>query len=172
MAIHSWKNIDPQVGEEVFIADSAHVIGRVKLGNHSSVFFNAVIRADINDIIIGSRTNVQDNCTFHVSDLYPVRVGNGVTVGHNAILHACQVGDNVTIGMGSVVMDGATIGADSIVAAGSVVPPGKIFEPGQLILGSPAKAVRALQPAEIEANRAMAAKYLKVKAEYLSQDDA
>lgn len=170
MAIHSFKDRTPEIRESVYIAESAEIIGRVVLGNHSSVFFNAVLRADINDVIIGSSTNVQDNCTFHVSDLYPVRVGDGVTIGHNAILHACTVGDNCTIGMGAIVMDGSQIGENSIVGAGSVVPPGKKFESGQLILGSPARAIRPLTAQEIQANQEMAQKYLRVKNEYLEQE--
>lgn len=170
MAIYNWKDYEPQIGEGVFIAKSADLIGQVSMANDSSVFFNAVIRADINSIYIGARTNVQDNCTFHVSDDYPVIVGEGVVVGHNAILHACTVGDNVTIGMGSIVMDGAEIGENSIVAAGSVVPPGKKFPPGMLILGSPAKVVRELTALELEGTKKMASKYLRVKNEFLNSE--
>lgn len=164
-----FKEYEPILGQNVFIAEGAKVIGRVNLGRDSSVFFNSVLRADINSIVIGRRTNVQDNCTFHVSDKYGVQVGDDVTIGHNAILHACEVGDNVTIGMGAIIMDGSKIGEDSIVAAGSIVPPGRTFNMGSLIMGSPAKVIRILTREEIEANRKMAAKYIRVKNQYLDQ---
>ena len=156
MSIHTFKGMEPNIGSHVYLSDSAHIIGRVTLGPDSSVFFNSVIRADINTIKIGAKSNVQDNCTFHVSDLYGVEVGVGCTIGHNAILHACSVGDNTTIGMGAIVMDGAEIGSDSIVAAGSLVAPGKKFESGMLILGNPAKAVRQLTKEEIDSKKIVA----------------
>ena len=153
----------------MFVADGAFVIGQVTLKKNSSVFYNSVLRGDINSIEVGENTNVQDNCTFHVSDRFGVVLGDNCTVGHNAILHACTVGDNCTIGMGAIVMDGTVIGENSIVAAGSLVPPGKTFAPGMLILGNPAKAIRPLKSEEILGNAKMAKKYLWVKDSHLEE---
>ena len=158
MAIHKWKDFEPKINEGVYISESAQVIGRIKLGTDSSVFFNAVIRGDINSIEVGARTNIQDNCTLHVSDHYPCIVGDNVTVGHNAILHACTIGDNVLVGMGSIVMDGAVIGDNCVIGAGSVVTPGKKFESGSLILGSPAKRVRQVKSEETKQKEFMVRK--------------
>lgn len=171
MAIHKWKDFEPNLAEGVYISESAQVIGRTKLGTDSSVFFNAVIRGDINAIEVGARSNIQDNCTLHVSDDYACIVGADVTVGHNAILHACTIGDNVLIGMGSIVMDGAVIGDNCIVGAGSVVPPGKKFEAGSLILGSPAKVIRQVKPEETDQKKFMVKKYLRVKNEFLNSEN-
>lgn len=161
-----YKGQQPCCGSRVFIAPGVQMIGRVRLGDDASVFFNSVLRGDINSITIGARTNIQDNCTLHVSDVFGVEVGSGVTVGHNAVLHGCAIGDNVLVGMSSTVMDGARIGDDSIVAAGSLIPPGKEFPAGVLLRGSPARVVRSLTGEEIAANRAMAAKYVRVKDSY------
>jgi gamma-carbonic anhydrase len=164
----SYENKRPVVGENVFIAEGVHLIGRVVIGNDSSVFYNSVLRADINGITIGERTNIQDNCTLHVASDKPVVVGNDVTIGHNVVIHACEVGDNVTIGMSSTIMNGAVIGKNSIVAAGSLVTRNKVFPEGVLILGNPAKVVRELTDEEKEGNRKMAAKYMGVKNTYLA----
>lgn len=161
--IRPYQGKMPEIGDRVFIAPGAHVVGSVVLGKNSSVFYNTVVRGDVNEIVIGEQTNIQDNCTLHVSINCRLAVGNLVTVGHNAILHGCTIGDNVVIGMGSIVLDRATIGEDSIVAAGSLVPPGKQFAPGSLIMGSPAKIVRPLTVDEINNNRAIAARYVGVK---------
>lgn len=159
----------PDLGEGVFIAPGAWVIGAVRIGRESSVFYNSVIRGDVNTISIGSRTNIQDNCTLHVTGRHSLTIGDGVTVGHNAVLHGCRVGDNVLIGMGAVILDGACIGADSIVAASSLVPPGKHYPAGFLIMGSPATPVRAVSGAEIEQNRSAANHYLTVKNNHLAE---
>ncbi len=164
-----YKGAEPIIGNDVFLAKGAHIIGAVSLGHDSSVFFNAVLRADINSIVIGDRTNVQDNCTFHVSSTNGVEVGADVTIGHNVVLHACTVQDNVTIGMSATVMDNVVISENSIVAAGAVIPPGKTFPPGVLIVGTPGRVIRELTPQEIEANRAMAQKYIDVKNNYLGE---
>ncbi len=157
----------PKIGKNVFIADGVHLIGAVMIGNDSSVFYNSVLRADINSITIGERTNIQDNCTLHVASDRPVLIGNDVTVGHNVVIHACEIGDNVTVGMSSTIMNGTVIGKNSIVAAGSLVTRNKIFPEGVLILGNPAKVVRDLTGDEIEANHKMAHKYMGVKDRYI-----
>jgi gamma-carbonic anhydrase len=157
----------PKIGDNVFIAQGARLIGEVYIGDDSSIFFNSVLRGDINSITIGERTNIQDNCTIHVASDKPVIVGDDVTVGHNVVIHACEIGDNVTIGMSTTIMNGAVVGNNSVVAAGSLITRNKIFPAGVLILGNPAKMVRALTEDEIAGNRNMAIKYKGVKDRYL-----
>ena len=166
----SYENNRPEIGENVFIAQGVRLIGEVVIGNDSSVFFNSVLRADINSITIGERTNIQDNCTVHVASDKPVLVGNDVTVGHNVVIHACRIGDNVTIGMSSTIMNGAVVGKNSIVAAGSLVTRNKVFPDGVLILGNPARMIRELTEDEIAGNQKMAIKYKGVKDTYLQDE--
>lgn len=139
---------EPLLDPETFIAQGAAVIGRVVLKKGASVWFNAVLRADIADIVIGEYSNVQDNSVIHVDYDVPALVGNYVTIGHGAILHACKIGNNTLIGMGAVILDRAIIGNNCLVAAGSLVPPGKTFPDSSLILGNPATVVRTLTEAE------------------------
>jgi carbonic anhydrase/acetyltransferase-like protein (isoleucine patch superfamily) len=163
----SFDGQEPQVGERVFIAPGAIVLGEVVIGRDSSIFYNSVVRGDVNSIVIGSNTNIQDNCTLHVSTACSLEVGSGVTVGHNAIVHGCKVGDNSMIAIGAIVLDGAVIGEDSIVAAGSLVSPGKVYPPGSMIMGSPAKVVRKLTPGNMARIRKTAEGYIKLKNKYL-----
>src|SRR5436309_2430994 len=118
----------PNIGERVFIAPNATVLGSVTLGARSSVFYNCVLRADINSIVVGEETNIQDSTVVHLSRKFPTIIGNRVTIGHAAIIHACTIGNDCLIGMGSIIMDGAVIGEGSIVAAGAIVTMGKQFE--------------------------------------------
>jgi len=151
----------PQCAPEVFLAPGCKLIGRVSLGKQSSVWFNAVVRADINTIQIGERSNVQDNAVLHVNSGEGVLViGDDVTIGHGAILHACTIGNGVLIGMGAIVLDGARVGDGSVIAAGALVTPGSIIPAGSLCMGSPAKVVRNLVPADIAKNLESAARYL------------
>ncbi|HTJ79329.1 MAG TPA: gamma carbonic anhydrase family protein [Rariglobus sp.] len=152
----------PDVSGAVFVAANATVVGDVRLGVDGSVFYGAVLRADINSITIGARSNVQDNVVVHLSDDAGVLVGADCTIGHGAILHACTVEDGCLIGMGATVIDGAHIGARSLVGANSLVPHGFKCPPGSLVFGSPAKVVRALSKAEQEGLAKMAAKYIEV----------
>ncbi|MDD8021153.1 MAG: gamma carbonic anhydrase family protein [Acidobacteriota bacterium] len=138
------------IDAETFVAEGAAIIGPVVLKKGASVWFNAVLRADLADIVIGEYSNVQDNSVLHVDYDLPVIVGNYVTIGHGAILHACKIGNNTLVGMGAVILDRAIIGHNCLVAAGSLVPPGKTFADGSLILGNPAKVVRKLTEAEKE----------------------
>ena len=165
----SYQKIVPECGEGVFIADGAFVIGKVKIGSNSSVFYNSVVRGDVNEISIGAETNIQDNCTLHVTNRYSLTIGNGVTVGHNVVLHGCTIGDNVLVGIGAIVLDDAIIGDNSVVAAGSLVPPGKKIPPNSLIMGSPAKVVRSLGEEDFEKNRMLAATYLVTKQNHLTE---
>ena len=162
-----YKGKRPVIGERVFLAEGARLIGDVTIGNDSSVFYNAVLRADLSSIVIGERTNSQDNVTVHLSLDEGVVIGNEVTVGHNAVLHACTIDDNVLIGMGAIVMDGAHIKKNCIVGAGAIVTQGKEFPEGSLILGSPAHVVRELTEDEIRKAHEGVEHYIVAKDELL-----
>ena len=165
-----WQDHHPQFGKDVFVASGAAVIGQVKLGDQVNVWFNTVIRGDVNTISIGARTNVQDNTTVHVtSKTGPTVIGSDVTIGHNAVIHACTIEDLCLIGMGSTILDGAVIGKQSFVAAGSVVTPGKKMPSGMMIMGSPAKAVRPLTEQELAFLESSARDYVKTAQSYLSR---
>ncbi len=169
MAIHSFLDYHPQIDASSFIAPSADVIGRVTLHELSSVWFNATLRGDINEIVIGPRSNVQDNAVVHLSDDHGCYVGELVTVGHSAILHACTVKDEVLIGMGAIILDGAVIGERSIIGAGALVTGNTIIPPGSLVLGSPAKVVKILSLEEQSKIKDWALKYVKGSRLYLGQ---
>ena len=139
----------PKIGKNVFIADGAKIVGNVTLSDGASVWFNAVLRGDINSIFVGEDTNIQDNCVLHVTRERGVVLGKNVTLGHGAIVHAATVEDNVIVGMNAVVLDGAVVGEGSIVGAGAVVTPGTKIPPRSLAVGIPAKVVRENDP-EIE----------------------
>lgn len=156
----------PKLGQNVYVAKSATVLGDVTLGDHASVWCNAVLRGDINRIVIGHHSNVQDNAVLHVADDYGCLLGNYVTVGHNAIVHACTIEDEVLVGMGSVILDGAVIGAQSIVGARALVPQGARIPPGSMVLGVPGKVVRPLSAEERAALKGWAEKYVGVAAYY------
>ena len=144
----------------------AVIVGDVTVGEHCSIWYNAVIRADEDAIVIGDESNVQDNAVLHVTTGLPLIVGRGVTVGHGAILHSCTVGDNSLIGMGATVLDGAVIGKDCIVAAGAVVTPRTVIPDGSMVMGAPAKVKRELTAEEIESNRDNARVYVDLKEGY------
>jgi len=150
----------PTLGASVYIASTAVVIGDVTLGAHASVWYNAVLRGDINRIVVGEYSNVQDNAVLHLADNFPCILGRYVTVGHSAIVHACTVEDECLIGMGATILDGAVIGAQSIIGANALVTQGTIVPPGSMVLGSPAKVVRQLTTAERESLRGWADKYV------------
>lgn len=150
----------PRLGKGVYIAQSAIVLGDVRLGDHSSVWYNAVLRGDINRIVVGHHTNIQDNAVLHLADDFPCIVGNYVTVGHSAIIHACKVGDEVLVGMGAVILDGAVVGKQSLVGAKALVKQGMRIPPGSLVLGAPAKVVRKLNPEERAGLKYWATKYV------------
>ncbi|WP_035611477.1 gamma carbonic anhydrase family protein [Haloferula sp. BvORR071] len=160
MAIERYEDFFPTVAPTSFIAASADVIGRVTLGDEGSIWYNATVRGDINEIVIGPRSNVQDNAVIHVSDDLGTYLGELVTVGHSAILHACTVKDEALVGMGSIILDGAVIGERSIIGAGSLVTGGTIIPPGSLVIGSPAKVVRTLSLDEQAKVKVWAEKYL------------
>jgi len=151
----------------VYIASGAAVVGDVTLGDFSSVWFNAVLRGDINRIIVGHHTNIQDNSVLHLADELPCILGNYVTIGHGAIVHACTVGNEVLVGMGSTLLDGVVVGDQSLIGARALVTPRTQIPPGSLVLGAPAKVVRELSPSERAGLKGMAEKYVYLAAEYL-----
>jgi carbonic anhydrase/acetyltransferase-like protein (isoleucine patch superfamily) len=138
----------PKLGKGVYLAKTAVVLGDVALGAHSSVWYGAVLRGDINCIVVGHHSNIQDNAVLHLADDFPCILGNWVTVGHGAIVHGSKVGDEVLVGMGAVILDGAVIGRQSIIGAKALVTQGMKIPPGSLVLGAPAKVVRKLTPKE------------------------
>lgn len=150
----------PVLGKGVYIAQSAVVLGDVKIGAHSSVWYNAVLRGDINRIVVGHHSNIQDNAVLHLADEFPCVVGNYVTIGHSAIVHACKLGDEVLVGMGAVILDGAVIGKQSLIGAKALVKQGMKIPPGSLVLGAPAKVVRRLTPKERSELKYWATKYV------------
>lgn len=166
-SVIEYKGKKPVIGERVFLAEGARLIGDVEIGDDSSVFYNAVIRADLAEIRIGKRSNIQDNVSIHLSTDLGVHVGDNVTVGHNAILHACTIEDDVLVGMGAIVMDGARIRKNSVVAAGALVPQNKEYPEGSLIVGAPARVARQLTEEEIRKFREGADHYVAVKDELL-----
>jgi len=160
------KGMEPEIPESCFIAPSADIIGDVVMGEESSVWFQVVIRGDVNSIRIGSRTNIQDGAILHVTRnkppmmSAPLEVGDDVTIGHRVTLHGCTVKSRVLIGMGATILDGAMIAEDSIVAAGALVTKGKKFPPRSLIQGVPAQVVRELTPEELSMLKASAQNYV------------
>ncbi|MEJ8543190.1 gamma carbonic anhydrase family protein [Methanothermobacter wolfeii] len=144
------------------VFDGARIVGDVRIGEGSSVWYNAVLRGDIEPITVGKCSNIQDNCVVHSTRGFPVEIGDLVSVGHAAVLHGCRVMDNVLIGMNSTVLNGAVIGENSIVGAGAVVTEGKEFPGGSLILGVPARAVRTLDEDEIGSIRENAIRYSRL----------
>ena len=148
--IIEYEDIKPKIHESCFVADSAEVIGRVNVDENSSIWYGCIIRGDENFIEIGKNTNIQDGTVIHISKDYETIIGDYVTVGHKAILHACKVGNNVLVGMGAILLDGVEIEDDVLIAAGSIVTPGKVIPKGSLVMGSPAKVVRELSNEEIE----------------------
>ena len=155
-----------KIDETAFVAEGARIIGDVSLKKDSSVWFNAVLRGDEEQIIIGEGSNIQDNCVVHCGPNCPTIVGKGVTVGHLALLHGCRIGDNTLIGMGSIVVNGAVIGNNCIIGAGSLITFGTVIPDNSMAFGRPAKVVRTVTPEEIASNRNDAAVYIREKEEF------
>ncbi len=165
--ILSYKGTEPSIAKDVFIAPGAFVIGDVSIGAGANIWYNTVLRGDIEAIKIGKYTNIQDNSTVHVMYDYPAIIGDYVTVGHGAIIHGCTVGSNCLIGMGAIILGYAEIGENTIIAAGSLIPERKKIPPNSLVMGSPGKVVRELTAEEIQGIRDSALKYHEVAANYL-----
>ena len=160
MAIYQLDDLTPSIPDSAWVADSAQVMGNVTLGEHTSVWFGAVLRGDTSTITVGKGSNVQDNSVLHADNGMPLVIGEGVTVGHQVMLHGCTVGNNSLIGIGAIVLNGVKIGNNCLVGAGALVTEGKEFPDGSMILGSPAKAVRMLSPEQIEGLKMSAQHYI------------
>jgi len=166
--IRSYKGVSPSIPATCYVDDSAQIIGDVVLGEHASVWMNAVVRGDVHAIRIGAHSNIQDNSVLHgMKEQYGVFLGEYVTVGHTVTLHGCTIEDRCLIGMGSIILNGAKVGAGSIIAAGTLIPEKVVVEPGSLWMGSPGKFRRKLDAAEQETIMRYARNYLGYKNEYL-----
>lgn len=164
--IFPFKNLKPRVHPSAFVAPGAHVVGDVRLGRRSSVWFGAVLRGDMGPIKIGEDANVQDGCVLHGDHGVGATLGKGVIMGHQATAHACTVGDYVLIGIGARVLTGATVGAFSLIGAGAVVLENAVIPPHSLVLGLPGKVVRRLKPEEAKRHVSQAKRYVEYAAAY------
>jgi len=162
-------NSKSKISESAFIAENATVLGTVEIGEESGIWYNAVLRGDFNLIKIGDRCNVQDNCVVHVTENSPCILGNGVSLGHGAIVHGATIEDNVLVGMGAVVMDNAVIGANSIIAAGAVVSGGAVIPPNSLVVGVPGKVKKELPP-EAAGGKKNADVYVELRRMHKAED--
>ncbi len=168
--IRSYKGVRPVIGESCYIDESAQIIGDVALGEHASIWMNAVLRGDVYAIRVGAYSNVQDCSVLHgMKEQYGVFLGEYVTVGHSVTLHGCTIGDRCLIGMGSIILNGAVIGSGSIIAAGTLIPEGTVVEPESLWMGSPGKFRRKLEEKDQETIMRYARNYLGYKDEYLRE---
>ena len=168
--IKAFQNKTPNLGQNVFISDTAAVIGDVSLGDDVSIWFGSVLRGDMHYIKVGSRSNIQDNAVVHVTTaVSPTHIGSGVTVGHGAIIHGCIIEDNCMIGMGATVMDNAVIGTGSLVGAGALVPPNMVVPSKSLVVGMPGKVVREVKNEEYEMIIDRPGEYIDLAAIYLRE---
>jgi carbonic anhydrase/acetyltransferase-like protein (isoleucine patch superfamily) len=171
--LRSYKGISPRLGARVYVDPSAQVIGDVELGDHASVWMNAVVRGDVHSIRIGAYSNIQDNCVVHVfKALHPTEVADHVTVGHSVTLHGCTIGSYCLIGMGATILNDAKIGDECIVAAGTLVPEGMQVPPRSLVMGLPGKVRRQITAEEGEGLRRYAENYFEYKETYLAEAEA
>ncbi|MBY7767123.1 gamma carbonic anhydrase family protein [Vibrio fluvialis] len=178
-AIRSYKGITPQIGERVYIDESSVLVGGIKIGNDASIWPLVAARGDVNHIVIGARSNIQDGSVLHVThknnenpDGYPLIIGEDVTVGHKVMLHGCTIQDRVLVGMGAIVLDGVVVESDVMIGAGSLVPPGKRLESGYLYIGSPVKQARPLNEKERAFLVKSAQNYVQNKNDYLTSVEA
>jgi carbonic anhydrase/acetyltransferase-like protein (isoleucine patch superfamily) len=165
--IMPWRGIGPRIADDAFIAPTASVIGDAEIGSEASVWFQVVIRADVNSVRIGARANIQDGTVIHVTSIsFPTLIGANVTIGHGVILHGCTLMDDCFIGMDATVMDGAVVESGAMVAAGALVTPGKRVRSGELWGGTPAQLMRPMRQAEADNIAASADRYVRLAAEY------
>ena len=161
-----FNGVAPSINENAYVSESVDIIGDVKVEENVSIWFGARLRADMNKIVIGANSNIQENAVVHVDIESPVIIGENVTIGHSAIIHGCNISNNVLVGMGSIILNNAKISKNSIVGAGALVTQGKEFEEGVLILGNPAKAVRKLSEEEIKSIKRSADNYVALIKKY------
>ena len=161
-----FNGVAPSINENAYVSESVDIIGDVKVEENVSIWFGARLRADMNKIVIGANSNIQENAVVHVDIESPVIIGENVTIGHSAIIHGCNISNNVLVGMGSIILNNAKISKNSIVGAGALVTQGKKFEEGVLILGNPAKAVRKLSEEEIKSIKRSADNYVALSKKY------
>lgn len=167
--IRTYKGMEPRIAATAFIEASAQVIGDVHVGEHSSIWFNCVIRGDVHHIRIGANSNIQDGTVIHVTGgLYPTLIGNFVTVGHGAMLHGCTIKDRSLVGIGAIVLDDAVIGEESFIAAGSLVTPGTVIPPRSMVMGSPARVRRQITEDELARIDQHWKNYIEYKNTYLA----
>ena len=178
MAIRKYRNIFPTLGEKCFVDDSAVVVGDVECAEDVSIWPLVAARGDVNYIRIGARTNVQDGTVLHVSRVseanplgFPLIIGADVTVGHKCMLHGCTLGNRILVGMGAIIMDGATVEDDVFIGAGTLVPPNKILKSGYLYKGNPAQQARPLKASEVAFLKQSALNYVKLKDEYIAESE-
>ena len=169
MAVYQLGVHAPEIAADAWVADSADVIGRVTLEEGVSIWFNAVLRGDSEHLHIGRGSNIQDGSVCHADAGFPLRVGEGVTVGHKVMLHGCTVGDNSLIGIGAVILNGARIGPNCVVGAGALVTEGKEFPEGSLIIGAPAKVARQLSPEQLAGLKMSAGHYTANSQRYAAE---
>jgi len=176
VAIRTYQQFTPRLGERVFVDASAVVLGDVEIGSDSSVWPLVVIRGDMHSIRIGERSSVQDGSVLHITHAgpfnpqgFPLNIGDEVTIGHNVTLHGCSLGNRILVGMGSIIMDGAVVQDEVVIGAGSLVPPGKVLESGYLYVGSPVKQARALTDKERSYFSYSAANYVRLKDQHLME---
>ena len=159
---------EARIAPDAYVAKDATVVANVEIGSQASVWHQAVLRGDVDRIVLGAKSNVQDGAVVHVADNLPALIGELVTVGHKAIVHACTVENEVLVGMGSIILDGAHVGARSIIGANATVKQGMLIPPGSLVLGTPAKIVRELSPEEQDEIKMWALRYVRLSREYLA----
>jgi carbonic anhydrase/acetyltransferase-like protein (isoleucine patch superfamily) len=170
MPLHQFRGHTPSLGANVFVAEGAQVIGRATLGDDVNIWFNAVLRADIQEIRVGARTNIQDNSTVHVEPTLPAIIGDDVTIGHGVTVHGCVVENQCLIGMNAVLLSGCQIGWGSIVGANALVTEGKVIPPRSLVLGSPGRVVRTVTDEELAFLLQSASGYVTEARYYLYPD--
>lgn len=163
--LYKFKKKSPKIAESTFIAPGSKIIGDVEIAEHSSIWYNTVLRGDIKKIKVGKFSNIQENSTVHVEHNLGVDIGDYVTIGHNAVIHACKIGNNSLIGMNATILSGSEIGKGTIVGAGAVVPENSVIPPGSLVLGIPAKVVRSITKEKIIELKQHALQYADLAAE-------
>lgn len=160
--IVEYEGHEPKISDSCYISENATIIGRVELEENVNIWYGTVVRGDGNYIEIGKNTNIQDNCIVHIASDYPTIIGDHVTIGHGAIVHACTIGDNVLVGMGAIILNGAKIGDNVIIGAGSLIPPGKEIPSNTMVMGSPGKVIRELTEKDREVFEKSALNYIEL----------